>query len=379
MFWWTIPCKAMTPVIQEFSKLQREDILLITGELSSHRKKMGWEDEKIGNVEHIVLKNKDEWRHKALILLEQNKTAHHVFNGFYEPKEFSFIVKKASDFSLKYTILTEAPSNKYRYLKWYLAEFYHRFFLSVKYRRVIRNAMLIGSLSGYNKNEINKFLRLGVSDEQLFPFGYFSSIDHILLPIQNESHIPRLFCPGNLVRHKGVDILINALDIINQKGIEFICHITGDGPEKKRLIELTKKKSLNEKIIFHHVLKQSEYNSLKSQMDILIAPGYIEPWGIRINESIQAGHVIIVSDLIGASELVSNQGGKIFKSGDFMDLAIKLEPYLINQDLIKEARKWNIEFSQKISPKVAASYLHSVIHCKIENDPIPTPIWRKVW
>jgi glycosyltransferase involved in cell wall biosynthesis len=375
IIWWEIPCKAITPVLEELSKLQNTPVMLVTSALSVERKNMGWVEPLLKDLDHIIL-SESEWQHRAKEILLENKNAFHIFNGFYFPKYISNLESVALKFSIRYAILSEAPSNRYNFVKWYIAEFYHRCILPIRTKKVLKNALFVGSLSGSSIADNQKFYRLGVPKESLIPFGYFSKTENPPDYNLNNNLIPQIFCPGNLVRHKGVHLLIKALNVLDKLGLDFSCHITGSGPELSRLKKMTAKFSLDNKIVFHGVLEQFNYDCLKNKMDILVAPGYIEPWGIRINESIQVGHVVILSDKIGAAELIkSSGGGEIFKSGDYIDLSKKLKTYLEKHDNILIAKAKNMKYSSKISPESTARYLNLVIQSKLNNQEVEKPNW----
>lgn len=375
IIWWEIPCKAITPVLEELSLLQDTPLILVTSELSVERKNMGWEEPILKNLDHIIL-SELEWQQRAREILLENKNSFHIFNGFYFPKYIFNLETIALKYSIQYAILSEAPSNRYNFVKWCLAEFYYRYILPMRTKKVLKNALFVGSLSGSSFADKEKFYRLGVPRESLIPFGYFSKTENPPDFTLNNNSIPQIFCPGNLVRHKGVHLLIKALNDLNNSGLNFSCHITGNGPEINSLKRMTAKFSLDNKIVFHGVLEQVKYDCLKNKMDILVAPGYIEPWGIRINESIQVGHVVILSDKIGAAELIkSSGGGEIFRSGDYIDLAKKLKTYLENHDNILIAKANNIKYSPRISPEKAAWFLNHVIQNKLNNQKVKKPNW----
>ena len=57
--------------------------------------------------------------------------------------------------------------------------------------------------------------------------------------------------------------------------------------------------------------------------DVFVMPSVVEPWGLVVNEAMNAGRAVIVSDLAGCSPDLVRDGvnGFIFKAGDVADLS----------------------------------------------------------
>lgn len=373
VFWWDIPCKGIAGVIREFSNLPNVNVIVITGSLSASRRKMGWNSESFYPAEHIILED-ELWELDSFHILDKFRNYYHIFNGYYHPIRIRKVINKAVSFGIRFSIFSEAPSNFYNGLKFYLAKFYYDYLLFFRSRLVVSNAEYIFCLSGSNSVEIKKLLKIGWEKNQIIPFGYFTDVVSYDVPNLN-IEVVNIFCPGNLVPHKGVDVLINALFILKRVNTSFHCHITGDGLERNYLESLVKKLDLSEFITFHGVLPQDSYDSLQKNMDILIAPGRIEPWGIRINEAIQRGQAVIVSDQIGAKELIlASKGGIIFKSGDFDNLADAIFQLISNKSKLYLAKENNLTYRHRISPKIVSKYVLEILLSKNKGSNI-TPQW----
>ena len=75
---------------------------------------------------------------------------------------------------------------------------------------------------------------------------------------------------------------------------------------------------------------QTELPALYDLCDVFVLPSVFEPWGLVVNEVMNAGKPVIVSDQVGAGADLVKPGvnGGIFKAGDADDLQRVLEPYL---------------------------------------------------
>src|SRR5207237_833514 len=98
----------------------------------------------------------------------------------------------------------------------------------------------------------------------------------------------------------------------------------GDGPLRPEL-EARAKKLANGDVRFLGFCNQSELPALYDLCDVFVLPSHFEPWGLVVNEAMNAGKPVIVSDQVGAApDLVkSGQNGFIFRAGDTKDLTAK--------------------------------------------------------
>lgn len=149
-----------------------------------------------------------------------------------------------------------------------------------------------------------------------------------------ENKLPTLICVARLDYRKGIDLLIEALNIINLENIEFRLNIVGDGLIKEDLLNLTNKYNLSEKINFLGF--RNEIPLLLSNSDIFILPSREEGFGNAVIEAFASRVAVITSNAGGLKEIVNdNYNGLLFESGNYNDLALKLKE-LINDKLLRE-------------------------------------------
>jgi glycosyltransferase involved in cell wall biosynthesis len=65
---------------------------------------------------------------------------------------------------------------------------------------------------------------------------------------------------------------------------------------------------------------------------VFVMPSALEPWGLVVNEAMNAGRAIIVSDRVGcAPDLIRNgENGFAFRAGDVSDLSRMLREVLVS-------------------------------------------------
>lgn len=145
-----------------------------------------------------------------------------------------------------------------------------------------------------------------------------------------------LFC-GKLIRAKSVDVLIHAL---HEVGRGLASHlrpqlvVVGDGELKAELQGLCET-LLPGDARFVGFRNQSELPSYYNLADIFVLPSKFEPWGLVVNEAMNAGKPVVTSDVVGSQwDLVmSGSNGGVFRAGDPLSLAKVLLPLLLNPGL----------------------------------------------
>ncbi len=96
----------------------------------------------------------------------------------------------------------------------------------------------------------------------------------------------------------------------------------GDGEQRRPLETVVKDKEL-EAVRFLGFKNQTELPAYYDLCDVFVLPSVHEPWGLVINEVMNAGRAVIVSDQVGAGpDLVRNgENGFIVPAGDIAALA----------------------------------------------------------
>ena len=120
--------------------------------------------------------------------------------------------------------------------------------------------------------------------------------------------------------------------------------IIGDGPEKKRLVELSKKLIINKNIVFFGLI--SNIPKILGKMDIFAMTSYSEGLPNALMEAMASGLPVVATNVGGIPELISDgEEGFLVETGDYKGLADKL---II---LIKK-RKLNYVMGKKAKQKI---------------------------
>ncbi len=108
----------------------------------------------------------------------------------------------------------------------------------------------------------------------------------------------------------------------------------GDGQERAQLARRAAALGLAEQVKFAGFRNQTEMPSFYDLCDVFVLPSEAEPWGLVLNEVMNAGKPIIASDQVGAAAdlIADGDNGFIFPTGDIAALARRLEQILSSSE-----------------------------------------------
>jgi len=126
---------------------------------------------------------------------------------------------------------------------------------------------------------------------------------------------------GRLVSDKGMDVLLDALAILDREGIAPRLTVVGDGPERPRLAAQAERLGIAGRVDFLGTRTGEELVRLLNAHRILVAPSrYREPFGNVAVEAIACGCVVVGSEGGGLPEAMG-RCGRTFPNGDAAALA----------------------------------------------------------
>jgi len=163
---------------------------------------------------------------------------------------------------------------------------------------------------------------------------------------------------GRLVSDKGADILLEALQILTQRGHSAGLTIVGDGPERAALEAQAQQLRLADGVRFLGTQMGEDLVRILNQHRIMVVPSrYKEPFGIVALEGIACGCAVVGSaggglkDAIGAC-------GRLFPNGDPAALAEGLDDLLRSPAVVSEClRGAPAHLAAHTAARVAHRYL----------------------
>lgn len=158
----------------------------------------------------------------------------------------------------------------------------------------------------YYKTHQDGFKKIGITNSSSFVAINTIAIESRQGLIEDRS--ADLCFIGSLNKRKKLDVVLNILSTIEAKGIDFVFHIVGDGPELSNLKELVSALRLNDRVLFHGRITETDYlNKIVSHSRLSISYGQA---GLSVLHSFALGTPFItMSNAISGGEISCIQHG----------------------------------------------------------------------
>ncbi len=152
-----------------------------------------------------------------------------------------------------------------------------------------------------------------------------------------------ILCIGTMHEVKGHAYLIEACRLLNERGIDFKCHLVGDGPDKEVLCRQAAASGIADRVIFHGLRTRGEIVELLKHAHVVAAPSVLTKDGRRegipvvLMEAMASGVPVVASKLSGIPELVEDGiRGLLAAPGDVNALAGALQQLHDEPDLRRQ-------------------------------------------
>lgn len=130
---------------------------------------------------------------------------------------------------------------------------------------------------------------------------------------------------GELLSHKGVDLLLQAINILALSGMPIRVICVGDGPEKSNLKRMAEDFNLEEVVAFVGRVTKKQLHKYYSNADILCVPSTSDPLPTVVLESFVMGLPVVGADTGGIPFMVENgKNGYLFETGNVKSLVERL-------------------------------------------------------
>lgn len=181
----------------------------------------------------------------------------------------------------------------------------------------------------------------------------------------------RIICHvGRLKRYKSVRHLIYATKILKDRNInDFKILIVGEGDDKKRLMNLTKKLNLTKIIEFTGYVSEEKKIDIYQRSLFLIENSVKEGWGLIIMEANACGTPVISAKSPGLKDtVIDGETGFFYPYGVIERLAEKMRVLLENDKLREEMEKKAIRHARNFTWEKSASLMKELINLAIRNE-----------
>ncbi len=128
---------------------------------------------------------------------------------------------------------------------------------------------------------------------------------------------------GKLANFKGVDVLLEAVKLYEDKEPKTITLIAGDGDERDKLHALAESLELKT-VKFLGNVRQDELRKIYNIADVNLVPSRREPFGLVAIEAMACGTPVIATNQGGLPDFVNESVGGLVRPEDPVDLASKI-------------------------------------------------------
>jgi glycosyltransferase involved in cell wall biosynthesis len=186
-----------------------------------------------------------------------------------------------------------------------------RFFLG---RFLIKRADLVRVVSSRTKESLTK---LNLTPGKITVVPIYSSIDGRNLSSERENNSGKFvfLTAGRLVAVKNISLQIEAMKEVIKVYPEAELWIAGDGPERKKLENESKKSKIDNHIKFLNW--QDNLTEFYEQANAFLLTSNYEGWGLVVIEAASFGLPIVMTDVGCAGEVIKDdESGLVIKIGD---------------------------------------------------------------
>jgi glycosyltransferase involved in cell wall biosynthesis len=199
---------------------------------------------------------------------------------------------------------------------------------------VLRRASLVTTPSAYLRDEIIKAYKINPENTAV---NYNAAEKPHLLPFETKRKQYQIATTARLVKHKGIEGIIEALSLVKNKFPETTLVVAGDGPEMENLTKLTKQLNLEDSVTFLGNISRAETWQLRKNSDVYVLNSTYEGLPHTILSSFAAEIPTIATNISGTNEAVYHEKtGLLVEPGDVEELARSIERLFIDKILTQK-------------------------------------------
>lgn len=178
-------------------------------------------------------------------------------------------------------------------------------------KKLFLNNISKAYVSGFSQKEI--LVRLNFKGAMIITKGVGVFNYNPQMPYQEKEKVRSFIYIGRLSPEKN---LVSLIEVFN-KLPQYTLNIIGYGPQEDDLKFIAKKN-----VVFHGSIKNEDLPKYFSNNEVFVLPSISEPWGLVVEEALNNGLPVIVSNRVGCAEEIveHNENGLIFDLDNEDDL-----------------------------------------------------------
>ena len=173
--------------------------------------------------------------------------------------------------------------------------------------------------------------------------------------IQREYPIRFLYC-GQLIKRKGVDLLLEAFTRLVEEGSDITLTLAGEGPLRKTL-ETSLPKKVAERVLFLGFRPVDDLPKIFAESDIFILPSRHDGWGVVVNQAVATGMPVIATNQVGAANdlVIPNENGFCIEADSSTAIYEAMKHFIIHPESVAKFVERSREIAETVSLKSAVN------------------------
>jgi colanic acid/amylovoran biosynthesis glycosyltransferase len=200
----------------------------------------------------------------------------------------------------------------------------------------IDGSSFLCAISNFARSQLMKLSPVSQWDKfEVTPLGVDTEIFKPVVK-SNYSKPFQILCVGRLTPAKGQHILLNAAELVVQRGGDLILRFVGDGPDRASLERFALRHNLVGKVRFEGSVNQDRIRHFYEQADIFVLPSFAEGVPVVLMEAMSMGIPCISTRISGIPELIRDGvDGLLVSPSDPEELAAAIERLMSTPSLRK--------------------------------------------
>lgn len=352
----------MTELARELARVGVEVHYVTEQALSEERRAMGWQADKLSEVEVHYIDTPDKARSLVNSLPQQ---AVHITQGVRANGLVADAQKQITTNGLRHYPIMEKVDLR-GFGGWIKPVVY-----ALRFRAIAAQSEGVLAIGEGTREWITQ---RAPKTLRTIPFAYFLKGKHHHPTTSNHSTFKFIFV-GSFIKLKRIDLLINALSGLAHRS--FTLELVGDGPGSSAIEQLAYE-LLPGRVALLGTLGMEAAVERIAASDCLVLPSDQDGWGAVVSEAQINGTPVICSSECGSAGTVRASGfGAVFETGDVEQLRRCLSGQLDRGRIDKAGREKLSTWARSLTAEAGAQYLLEIIRCSRNVDSRLIPPWER--
>lgn len=153
-------------------------------------------------------------------------------------------------------------------------------------------------------------------------------------PVHHRGVGRRIVFVGRIIRAKGVEVLLDAVESLRAEHEDLVVTVVGDGPDRPLLESMASRRGLAPMVDFVGAKSRDEVAKILGESDVFVLPSFAEGVPVVLMEAMGAGLPVIATYVGGMTELIEDEtNGLLIQPLDDRQLADAIGRLLVDPEL----------------------------------------------